>query len=608
MADNLKVGLGVEVNGVEQSINSIKDLKNAIKAAKDEQVSAALKFGETSKEYVDAGKKLAALKDKVEDLNDSTKSLKGSGLERAKEGLSQFGEGLRNLDFDKVKIGLSGLKTALASTGILLITAAVGYLIENFDELSKSTGVLGTVLRTVGDVIKTVTNFVTDLIGITSSASRELEDLAEQNVANAEAAKEALASQTAEYDRQINAAKLAGKSTVDLEIAKQQAIINTNKALVEQTIAYVRQGGILDDEKKKALNEQLEAIKGAVAQQNTIELTAQKDREEKNKAAFEKRKERIEKEKNDELNALRQLEDAKINNETNEEKRAFAKAVLDRQRRDEDINALKVSQDLKNALLIESEQTLANQLKAINDKADADKKAIEDKAAADKLAQDEKNKAFLDEYYKKENDLATANIEKNKKANEEFEKAKLQIALDGLRATQELTDLFFTFKSKGLKKGSAEEEALAKKQFQVNKALQLATATVSGFQAVQGAFATATASPITTVFPAYPFIQAGLAGVFAAANIAKIAASQFQSSGGNLSGAGGGGVGSPNIPEPPTINNANNNINGTQFDEQGNRINGGQQNPQITVTAQVVESHMTAMQHSVSTIKQQAIF
>lgn len=605
MADNLKVGLGVEVNGVEQSINSIKDLKNAIKAAKDEQVSAALKFGETSKEYVDAGKKLAALKDKVEDLNDSTKSLKGSGLERAKEGLSQFGEGLRNLDFDKVKIGLSGLKTALASTGILLITAAVGYLIENFDELSKSTGALGTVLRTVGDVIKTVTNFVTDLIGITSSASRELEDLAEQNVANAEAAKEALASQTAEYDRQINAAKLAGKSTVDLEIAKQQAIINTNKALVEQTIAYVRQGGILDDEKKKALNEQLEAIKGAVAQQNTIELTAQKDREEKNKAAFEKRKEENKKliednqkrsdeylkTQEDELNALKK----KIEDE---------RALLEQQRLDE--------LALEDALLADKnkKRLLNAELDALNDKDNVDKQIalLETKRQIElqNLEITGEERALINKKYADQED---ALVEESEKKKRQLQRETIQKNIDltktSLEGLQALSDTFFAFKMAKVKKGSAEEEALARKQFEINKAMQLGMAVINGVQSILAI----TSVPDFTMGVASA-IRIGAQVALNAASIAKIATSKFGSTSGASTSisTGGASTGGESIPAPPTINNANNNINGTQFDEQGNRINGGQQNPQITVTAQVVESHMTAMQHSVSTIKQQAIF
>jgi hypothetical protein len=56
----------------------------------------------------------------------------------------------------------------------------------------------------------------------------------------------------------------------------------------------------------------------------------------------------------------------------------------------------------------------------------------------------------------------------------------------------------------------------------VGKAMAIGQATISGYQGVQNAYSTAQDSPITAVFPAYPIIQAGLAGAFAAINIKKI--------------------------------------------------------------------------------------
>ena len=57
----------------------------------------------------------------------------------------------------------------------------------------------------------------------------------------------------------------------------------------------------------------------------------------------------------------------------------------------------------------------------------------------------------------------------------------------------------------------------------LGKAMAIGQATISGYEGVQNAFTTANDSPITKLFPAYPFIQAGLAGAFAAVNVAKIA-------------------------------------------------------------------------------------
>ena len=156
MAEENKIPLEIEVKGSEESIESFKDLKAAIKAAKDEQIKAASVYGESSKEFQKATEKVSKLKDKVEDLNDSTKSLKGSGVERASEGFNQLGEGLRNLDFDKVKVGLVAMKSALAAVGIGLIVQAVMYLVENFDELSKGSGLLAKALQFVGNIITSI--------------------------------------------------------------------------------------------------------------------------------------------------------------------------------------------------------------------------------------------------------------------------------------------------------------------------------------------------------------------------------------------------------------------------------------------------------------------
>lgn len=560
-----KVQLDVVVGGVEPSIKSIKDLKQALKDAKDEQLKAASAFGEGSKEYIKASKNVSSLNDKIGDLNDSTRSLSGSGIERASAGFSQLGEGLRNLDFDKVKVGLTAIKSALAATGVMLIVQAVTYLIENFKELSQGSGFLAKALRFVGDIITDIgekITFVTDLLGITNS---ELDKMSEAIVENANKAKEALANQTAEYDRQISIAKASGKSAVDLEKAKQQAVIDTNKALIEQTIAYVRSGGVLTEEQNKLLTEQLNAIKNAKTQQTVIEIEDNKNKVE------------LAKKHNEEL--------AKLREERQKEEEHARQMAIEAQ----------MSDDAQAAYLANLEAQAQARIDAFN-------------AEQEQLNQ-------LNVYYdevrrlKKEKD-----DEEELKRIQELELQKRDIQVEetkqGLMATQALSEAYFAFRLRSVEKGSAEEQKIAKKAFEINKALQLATATISGIQSVQNAFTTAAASPVTTVFPAYPFVQAGIAGAFALANIAKIAASKFEGGGGGSISTGGGGAAAPSIPSPPTINTpgANTNTN-TLFDSSGKNLNQTPQSqPQITVKAQVVETEMTDKQSEIKTIKNQAIF
>ena len=92
----------------------------------------------------------------------------------------------------------------------------------------------------------------------------------------------------------------------------------------------------------------------------------------------------------------------------------------------------------------------------------------------------------------------------------------------------------------------------AKKGFQIAKTLGIAQATISTIEGTQNAFTTASASPITTVFPAYPYIQAGIAAAAGIARIASIRAQQFNGGGGNVPkpSTGGGGVGGGATPAP----------------------------------------------------------
>ena len=90
-----------------------------------------------------------------------------------------------------------------------------------------------------------------------------------------------------------------------------------------------------------------------------------------------------------------------------------------------------------------------------------------------------------------------------------------------------------------------QDEKKARLAFQVDKAAKISSATIAGYEAVLEAYKTGQKSPLTVAFPAYPYVQAGLAGAFAAVNIAKIAKAKFQASGGggSMSPSGGGGAG-----------------------------------------------------------------
>jgi len=97
-----------------------------------------------------------------------------------------------------------------------------------------------------------------------------------------------------------------------------------------------------------------------------------------------------------------------------------------------------------------------------------------------------------------------------------------------VNAIQQLSDMAFANKMRKVEKGSKEEEKLARKQFKMNKALQLAGAIMDAGKAMTASLAM---SPIAIGPVPNPAGIASLAfaGVTSLANIAKIAATQFES-------------------------------------------------------------------------------
>ena len=130
----------------------------------------------------------------------------------------------------------------------------------------------------------------------------------------------------------------------------------------------------------------------------------------------------------------------------------------------------------------------------------------------------------------------------NKKYRQQELQTSLELASQGANALQSLGDAVFSHKMKNLKKGSKEEEAMARKQFKFNKALQLSMAFIDGAKAITSSLAQ---SPLAIGPIPNPAGIASLAfaTITSAAQIATIAAQQFSGGG----GGGFSGAGMPNI-------------------------------------------------------------
>lgn len=122
-------------------------------------------------------------------------------------------------------------------------------------------------------------------------------------------------------------------------------------------------------------------------------------------------------------------------------------------------------------------------------------------------------------------------------ADEEISQAEIQLARDVQNAKFDIAVATSALLGQLVEKDSA-----------LGKGLAVAQATISGIQGAQNAFTTASLSPITTVFPAYPFIQAGLAAAFSAVQIKQILKTDPSGKGGaSAPSFGGGGAAAPSF-------------------------------------------------------------
>jgi len=183
----------------------------------------------------------------------------------------------------------------------------------------------------------------------------------------------------------------------------------------------------------------------------------------------------------------------------------------------------------------------------------------------DRLNATEEQKANIKLYYA---DL----INKEEKKNEDT-----KIKLDKIRTKQTLGDAQNTFN---------QIAQLAGKDSKVGKAMAIASATISGVQGVQNAYTTAQKSPITLAFPAYPAIQAGLAGAIALKNIASIKSV-------NPSGGGASSVPKPSVPTGASTPPAFNVVGASDTNQLASAIGGQSQQP---VQAYVVANDVTTAQ------------
>lgn len=620
---------------VENAINTSKSAKTI------QEMTKSLKALKTSQELVDKSspqfKELQqAINDtegRIGDLNDSFRTLTGSGLERFNSSIGLVKEGIGNLDWEKVKIGVKGttqafggLKAALGALGIGLIIQAVTYLIENFDELKNSTGLLGTILRKIGDLISMVGDaleWLADKLGIIDLEQEKRLENAQKAVESEKMAQKATEQR---YDTEIAYAKAAGKDVKKLEEEKLNAVEASLRKQIEGIKQLAAINGQFTDEQRKQYSELSGELVKNIQEQGIAQVKSIKERSDATiKAMIEDAKKKEQERENNKKLQEKILNDTKVRikaqldelRKTNEleligvdktsqkyidikEKqfKAETEFITKNQKMlgmsDLDVELFKrknaeETTNLKIALAqreLDEQKRLAEEEKKRIEEIRANNKAVEDKAITDLLTQSEAKVAIEMQGSQAKMDAEVALLETrrqlelqneeltaeeklaiNMKYDEQVRQLELQrvqdnlaIAQSGFSALQGLSDAYFSIQEANTAADGERAEKLAKKKFQINKALMLGMAVVDGFKAIT---ASLSQSPLAIGPAPNPAGIASLAAAITttAANIAKIAAQQYKPSGGgaggaaatppSISGGGGGNAGGGASFNPP---------------------------------------------------------
>jgi hypothetical protein len=587
MADNT-IKINVEVD--DRPVKSLKaELRETIQQLQQTELG--------TEAFDKLNQKAAALKDRMAEVNEQVAVFAtGSKYEQVSNSLGEIGAGLRDMDFDRVTNGaklfaqtsksitfkdaigsLKQMGSAFVSIGktiltnpLFLIVAVVGAIIAAVIALLDELGILKVIFKAVGDaigwVIQQLKDFL-DWIGLTDYAAEESaakQAEAQEKIAQSHADKRAKV--TDAYDHEIRLAQIAGENTVEMERQKQYAIIETSReeiAALRLKMESLKIAGTLTKEKSDEIRAAITELKTGIREAsqeiqviNATEVADNNAANEKkaadNKAAAEKRAAQRKQEKADRLAALRAIQDAET------------ELIKDAQLKEYEENRIKyerlIADTLANEKLLQTEKDkLAFALKQQQLAAELalDKKYLDEKAALEKEAADKKAElaetqkqaviAGAEEMAKKNQEIAAKEVEEAAKAAEQ----KATIEQQYRDSVVALSEGIFAISNSLGKQDEKSKEERAKRQFNIQKAMNLAMAVIDGHKAITASLAQA---PIAIGAVPSPAGIASLTFAIAttAANIAKIASARYGGGGGGGGGAtapsaGGGGGAMPSM-------------------------------------------------------------
>jgi hypothetical protein len=410
----------------------------------------------------------------VEVFNWTTKSTdRFDGLGKTLRGLVTLSLTPLKVAFFELKLGVQGVQLAWEKWVGGADPKKIAELKKGIDETTDS---LVKIAKEAVSAGADIYNNIGDAIGeIGAIGEKVIEGISEISIkSNYELAKATTAAANSSKLAEAQIQGLIEKYDRQAEL-QRQIRDNETKTFAERIAANQKLGEILDEQETKML-----ALADTRVASAALELSANKENVELQVAYQQALNDRAGVEaqvagfRSEQMN-----NEVSLNKELGEIKKEITNATLDG-------IALEL-EELKNSYEMQLEMAR---------KAGEDTIALDEKYAKDK-------KAILEAAAKNEEDILDAADQKEKDRKKALQSFNVGMAQQGLQVIAD---------------AAGEGTALA-------KAAAIAQATISGVQGVQNAFTAANANIPATAssFGAYPVTMAALAGVFAAANIAKIA-------------------------------------------------------------------------------------
>ena len=510
-----------------------------------------LQMDQTSEAFKVASARAAELKDNISDLSAEISANAGNAFEGLSNNIGLFGSRLMDLDLAGAGQALKNMGTNVSRIDFKTLQKEVGGLVSGFASLAKAI-ISNPILLLAGAVAAIIANF-DDLIKLFPSVEKGLTGINEQERQSLALSKaKADASQKAyeNIDKQANILKLQGKSEREILNIKIKAL-ETAIADRKAQLAITEKQAITQVQTAKRNREILEGIIRFLTAPLQLLLTAV-DKIAEYVGVDSKLAEGFTDLAAGLLIDPQELE-TELNKTIEENKAAIATMEndyaglklsvkeMDKKAADDRKAAIKKENDEKERLQKEADEKELERRKKLNEEltAEDDRMAsitYEDLKAREKKKTDAKLLAEM-ESHSKLTALKSQNSQEELKKEEEAFNARLSIASSGLDALVALNDAF-------TKKGQQQ----SKKQFQIQKALNLASAVIDTYGGINRALNDKT-MPSTTA----RIIQASIVGAMGLANVLKISKTEYGNatapSGTNMS-TGGGGDGGTAAPSP----------------------------------------------------------